>query len=424
MTSFSFLHAADLHLDTPFHGIAAESKEVRDLLVEASLKCWDSLVSLAIERRVAFVLLAGDLYDGVERGIRAQIRVRAGLERLSAVGIKTFIVHGNHDPLDGWRAAGSFPDGVTVFGHNAVQAISVSRDDEILATVYGISFDRPHVIENLSLGFRRENKEGVHIGLLHCMVGESADHGRYSPCSVDDLRAAKMDYWALGHVHQRQVLAEHSPWIVYPGNLQGRSSKPSEQGAKGVLLVQVHDGAIAAPEFIALDCVRFVRCRTDVSAIADIGDLHDAVRSEIEELRRVHEGRSLIVRVVLSGRGAVHRELARGDAPRGFLGALRDELTSHHPLVWIESVRDETRAVVDRDAIRARGDFCSELLRNVDLLSGSNGDLEALLEQEWPVSVRHELSNLGIRFERQELQAILERAESLALDLLEEEALS
>lgn len=424
MTTFSFLHAADLHLDTPFHGIAAESPEVRDLLVEASLKCWDSLVSAAILHRVAFVLLAGDLYDGVDRGVRAQIRVRAGFEKLSAAGIQTFIVHGNHDPLEGYRASGKFPDGVTVFGHDSVQIESVVREGENLATVYGISFDRPHVQENLSLRFRRTNGAGVHIGLLHCMVGEQPDHGRFSPCSVEDLRAAGMDYWALGHVHLRQVLVQHDPWIVYPGNLQGRSTKPSEQGAKGAMLVQVRDGIIATPDFIPLDCVRFVRCAVDVSAIADVGDLRDAVLVQLEDLRSTNDGRSLIARIVLSGRGAVHRELARDGALPEFQDAIKDDLAGHQPLVWIESVRDETRAEMDRESIRARGDFCSELLRSIDLLSADGPELHRLVVEQWPVRTRKELSDLDIRYQDHEVRAILERAESLALDLMEDEALS
>lgn len=421
MASFAFIHAADLHLDTPFHGIAAESPQVRELLVEASLRCWDSLVKFAIERQVAFVLLAGDLYDGAERGVRAQIRVRAGLDRLSKAGIRTFIVHGNHDPLDGWRAAGALPEGVTVFGHADVEGVPVLRGEETLAIIYGISFGRQNVQENLALKFKRGSPDGIHIGLLHCMVGESADHGRYSPCSVEDLRSRGMDYWALGHVHLRQTLAESSPWIVYPGNLQGRSAKQSELGPKGALLVDVRDNVICTPEFVPLDCVRFVRCEVDVSGAADVGDLRDTVLSRLDDLRHSNDGRSLVVRVILSGRGIVHQDLAGREAMRELRDALTEELAGYQPLVWIESIQDETRALLDRDVIRARGDFCSELLLSIDALSGNERELRELTEEQWPSSTRKSLQSLGVQYDGEELRLILERAECLALDLLEGE---
>ena len=121
---------------------ARRRRSWRTSLREASLAAFDSLVELCLERRAAFLLIAGDIYDGPERGLRAQLRFRDGLARLSEAGIPSFVVHGNHDPVEtGWSAlSGPWPESVTVFASGAVQAVTVESDGIPLATVQGVSF--------------------------------------------------------------------------------------------------------------------------------------------------------------------------------------------------------------------------------------------------------------------------------------------
>ena len=159
MTTFRFVHAADLHLDTPFRGLAAEDEQVAGAMRDASLDAFDDLVELAIDRGSAFVLLAGDIYDGESRGVRAQLRFLKGLERLSAANIKVFIVHGNHDPLGGWSAIRSWPSGVTIFGDRDVQCHPVQINGRTVANIYGISYAQREVSDNLALRFRRRDAE-------------------------------------------------------------------------------------------------------------------------------------------------------------------------------------------------------------------------------------------------------------------------
>jgi DNA repair exonuclease SbcCD nuclease subunit len=151
---FCFVHAADLHLDTPFRGIGETAPSVAGALRDASLEAFDNLVTLCLERQAAFLVIAGDVYDGAERGIRAQLRFLQGLTRLSDAGIQTFVVHGNHDPVEtGWSAVGTWPPLVTVFGTKEVEAVPVQRDGRELAVVQGISYWRRDVRENLALRF-------------------------------------------------------------------------------------------------------------------------------------------------------------------------------------------------------------------------------------------------------------------------------
>ena len=149
-----------------------------------------------------------------------------------------------------------------MFGNEHVAVVPVYRDNKQIATVQGISFTSRATTENLTLKLHRPESDGVHIGLLHCnLSGGSGAHANYSPCSIDDLERTGLDYLALGHVHQRQVIGPRHgadrPWIVYPGNSQARSPKASERGAKGAVVGHVRSGTVSDVEFVACDGVRF-----------------------------------------------------------------------------------------------------------------------------------------------------------------------
>lgn len=369
--SYRFVHAADLHLDTPFWGLGTVSPELQAALRDASLEAWDALVSMTITEAAAFLLLAGDIYDGATRGVRAQLRFLQGLKRLSAAGIQVFIVHGNHDPLEGWSAIRDirdWPPGVTVYDSTEVHAVSVERDGKVLATVHGISYAERDVRENLALRFTRGPEPGIHVGLLHCSVGSHPGHQAYSPCSIEDLRRAGLDYWALGHVHTRQFLAGGSPWVAYPGNLQGRSAKPSELGKKGALVVEVDGVTIAEPRFVELDRVVFDRVALDVGKVVDLGSLIDELAAAAEAKRAEHGDRGLILRATLEGRGDLHALLRRPDTVPGLLQELRDQRSVSTPFLWWDEIADNTRTALDRGAIRQRDDFAGMLARFGDAL--------------------------------------------------------
>jgi predicted phosphodiesterase len=378
MAAFTFVHAADLHLDTPFEGIARTAPEIAAALRDASLEAWDRLVDLAIDRDAAFLLLAGDIYDGEERGVRAQLRLLRGLERLSEHDIQALVVHGNHDPLSGWSAIRHWPAGVTVFGHDAVGAVGIERHGHRLATVHGISFARRETTENLARRFRRGPEPGIHIGLLHCNVGSNVTHAPYAPCSLDDLRRAAMDYWALGHIHQHQCLLEDGPWVVYAGSLQGRSPKPGELGPKGAVVVEAADDRVTRVEHVPLDSVRFVADSIDITALDDLGALRGHLIERARTLRTVHGDRGLLVRTTLEGHGPVHTDLAAPGAVEALTAELRELFAGDAPFLFWERLRDTTRPALDRDALRERDDFAGELLRFADALRTDPARLRAL----------------------------------------------
>ena len=422
---FCFVHAADLHLDTPFSGIHESAPFVAEALREASLAALDAIVALALERDAAFLVVAGDVYDGPERGLRAQLRFRDGLARLADAGIASVVVHGNHDPIaSGWSAVGSWPDAVTVLGHETVGLVSIERDGEQIATVQGISYATRAVAENLARRFSRPDGPGLHVGLLHCNVeGAAEGYADYSPCTLDDLRSTHLDYWALGHVHQHRVLAEGTgpgdPWVVYPGNSQARSPRPSERGAKGAVVVHVAGGRVTRVEHVACDAVRFAECACAIDGIASLDDLEDRLSALGEEVLEAAAGRSVVVRARLVGRGGLHGELARPGVTDGLLAHLRDAAGSAARFCWWDALVDESRSGTDLDAVRARGDFSSDLLALAESLAGDDAALDALgseLVGGVPRLLARDMHALA--GDTGALRALLEKATHLALDEL------
>jgi DNA repair protein SbcD/Mre11 len=402
---FRFVHAADLHLDTPFAMMGRVAPAIAERLRDASLEAFDALVRMAIDREAAFAIFAGDIYDRADRGVRAQLRFLRGVEKLGERGIRVFVAHGNHDPLDGWSVGARLPDNLVVFGSDEVETHTVMNGGEPLAQLYGISYGRRDVTENLALRFRRGDGTGLHIGVLHCNAGSQPEYASYSPCSIADLNRAGMDYWALGHIHQYGLLAERRPCIVYPGSLQ--AGKSNEIGPRGAVLVEVAEGAVERVDFVPLDCVRFARAALDISGGVDLPDLRKAILN-----CATGEGLDQVLIITLSGRGPLHGDLRRRGTVDDLLRDVRDELGIASPFVWIDRIVDQTRPELDREAIRSRGDFSAELMRLVDGLRADPDGLESLLAG---------ILQPSDRFEPDEGESLLQDAEELALDLLEGE---
>lgn len=381
MADFRFVHAADLHLDAPFKGISHTAPQVAEALREASLRALDNLVELCVERDAAFLVLAGDLYDGPVHGLRAQLRLRDGLARLSDAGIPTFVAHGNHDPLEtGWSAVSErWPERAMVFPAGTVGVGVVERGGEPIALVHGISYARRDVRDNLARCFERRPSLVFQVGVLHCAVaGASDDHAAYSPCSLDDLYGAGLDYWALGHIHRRKVLAGEphgsGPWIVYPGTLQGRSPRPGEVGAKGATVVEVRGGHVAAAEHVACDEIRFERVEIDLGrtpSCDSVTGVRDALSEAALETTERAGGRSVVLRARLRGRSPLASEMKRRGALDELLASLREEAPAGDPFCWWDEIEDASRPDVDLAALRRGGDFVADLVNLADELSGA-----------------------------------------------------
>ena len=372
-----FIHAADLHLDAPFQGIAAADAAVGHALAEATFEAFGRVVDAALDRHVDFVVIAGDAYNSAEKSLRAQLRFREQLQRLDEARIRTFVVHGNHDPRSGWSAGLTLPDSVTVFSASEVERAEVVRHGRVICAVYGRSFGRAAEAANLAREYRRQEGDPVAVAVLHANVGGQPGYDPYAPASLDDLRAARMDYWALGHIHKREVLAEN-PWVVYSGSPQGLT--PNEAGAHGCYLVEVAPGGSVALEFIETASVAWERAEIDVSGCDTLDDVRAELGGALRGVLRA-SGRSVIARATLTGRAPVHADLARPGVAADVLEDVRHELLGGGSWLWLDRLDDRTASPLDIDSVRSGSDFASELVRVADEIAADPAALQALLDE-------------------------------------------
>ena len=363
-TAFSFVHCADLHLDSPFEGVNAIDPNVAQVMREATFGAFENVVSMAIDEKVDFLIVAGDVYDGADRSLRAQLRFRDALTRATEADIECIVVHGNHDPLDGWEADLAMPDGVHRFGGSEVEMVPIERDRREIARVYGVSYPVREVRQNLVSQFKREEGVPFAIGVLHCNVGGNSDHDNYAPCSLEDLRASGMDYWALGHIHTKSVLCENNPCVIYPGNTQGRSVR--ETGPRGCYLIRVDETANIRPTFFETHEVRWFHDDStvvNINELQSIDELLNALTEVLESSREQSGGRPAIARLRIVGRGDLHTDLRRNETERDLLSQLRDSESGRQDFVWVESVRISTQPIIDIDQRRKVEDFVGDYLR-------------------------------------------------------------
>ncbi|MGZ8513111.1 MAG: metallophosphoesterase family protein [Candidatus Limnocylindria bacterium] len=426
-----FLHTGDLHLDSPLEGLSAEAPtEVLPVLRNATTDAWRNIVRLAIDEAVDFVLVAGDVFEVASPTLLGQARFRDGLAKLADAGIRSFVVHGNHDPMDGrsWAPSLAFPSAVHRFGTDVVGAVPVLRDGREIARIHGRSYPRPAVAENYAAGFRADPDAPFSIGLLHANVGNRPGHDNYAPCSVDDLRASGMDYWALGHIHQPgQVIAD--PPTYYCGIPQGRD--PGELGARGCYLVDVDASRRVTARFVATDVVRWHPIELPIMDVADDEALHRLCREAVAAAIDAADGRSLVIRLRLVGRGALHGNVRRPGYLDDLRQLLNEERSALPPFAWVESIRDATRPDVDLASRRDAPDFIGDFLRTVAGARRSARTTDPDEYERWTAALRSAVAPLfdesqrGRRLLREVRPSddtlageLLDEAEALGIDLL------
>jgi DNA repair exonuclease SbcCD nuclease subunit len=412
LAAFRFIHCSDLHIDSPFKGFSALHPEWAERLREAPLQSFLNIVDLAVREQVDAVIIVGDVFDGEDKSLQAQFKFRGGLQTLSDHHIPVFIAHGNHDPLNTWSSTLKWPEGVTVFPGNGVQSVPVVKEGRTLAHIYGTSFPERDVFDNLTQKFERQQDAGFAVAVLHANVGGHPDHDPYAPCAVEDLVARGMDYWALGHIHLREVLRESHPAIVYCGNSQGRHFK--ESGPRGCCLVTLNEGAVPDIQFHATDTIRFVESAVDVSACASLDAVVEEIVRQSKILLEQAEGRSLVVRQTLIGRTEVHALLRKG----GTLESVRDEtlrsFADRRSGLWLE-FRLQTRGAYDIDALKQGKDFIADLIALYD------GKTETLAECREPIKDLFQSWEGGYLLSEltdDELREVLFQARNLTLDML------
>jgi DNA repair exonuclease SbcCD nuclease subunit len=335
---FSFLHAADIHLDSPLRGLDRYEGAPVEALRGSTRDALSALVDLAVEEKVAFVLIAGDLYDGNWKDHGTGLFFHAQAARLRDHRIPLFLIRGNHDAQSKLTKSLSLPDNVHVLSADKAESLPVENVDVL---IHGRSFARQAETDNLALSYPDKEMHAFNIGLLHTCATGREGHDRYAPCTVDELRRKGYDYWALGHIHKREILCDDPP-IVFPGNIQGRHAL--ETGAKGCSLVTVDDSGDVRIEHRVLDVLRWTHCRVDATGAARIEELVERAGTRLAEERAGADGRLLAARIEITGTCKAHdRAASRPEQVEAEMrGWVRRELGPE--AVWVEKIKLRTRS--------------------------------------------------------------------------------
>ena len=382
MTSFRFLHAADIHLDSPLKGLAGQEGNAAERVRTATREALDQLVGLAIEEKVDFLIIAGDLYDGDWRDYKTGLFFAAQMGRLNNEGIPVYLLHGNHDAESQITRRLNLPANVHIFGTRKPETFIL---DDLRVALHGQSYRQRDISDNFVPDYPSPISGTFNIGVLHTGLGGMGGHKNYAPCAIEDLTNKGYDYWALGHVHQACVLHE-KPHVVFPGNLQGRHAR--ETGAKGASLVNVEDSVIVGLTTIPCDVVRWAVLPVSLGDAISFGDVTDRIRDAVEAaIVNEADGRLLACRIVIEGRTSVHDQLVSSEdrvlaeARAGALG-LGDEVA------WVEKVAINTEPKEDAETLAEREDAIGELqqllqeaIADTDLLQQIEEDIGKLVRQ-------------------------------------------
>jgi DNA repair protein SbcD/Mre11 len=421
--SFSFIHAADLHLDSPFKGITTDSKSIGDALRSATFDTFNALIDLCIQSEVQFLLIAGDIYDGADRSLRAQLKFRDGLARLSKHNIHAFVVHGNHDPVNSQSTAIEWPDTVHIFAAGKVESkTAAGQDGEPMAVISGISHAKGNETQNLTKKFSKNDTGVFHIGLLHCNVGSNTGHDPYAPCELSDLTNFGMDYWALGHVHEKAII-NSDPYVVYAGNMQGRNIR--EQGERGCYLITVEDGSVADIRFCPLEAVRWLRITVNIDGMNTVDQLERAISKNVQELidlKNHPESRTpaMILRVNIAGSGSLYKELQKENSILDLLERTREAFASEGPFVWVQEFEVNCCPEIDLGKIKKRDDFLGQVAKIAEDLNDSKTGTPELIKSVLSdlFESRHIQKALE-EFSSDEMSRIIEKAALLCVNMLE-----
>jgi len=494
MRPLRFIHAADTHLDAAFTGLSLVDTEVSARLQGATFTALERLFDLCLAERPDFLIIAGDVTNAEDRSLQAQWALHAGCVRLAAVNIPVLIVHGNHDPLTSRLHTLQWPDTVTFFGTD-VESVPIYAssenglangfpdtlpnglpnglanglpdtlpnglpndlpDDspnalpnalarECIAVVHGVSYGSASEKRNLAKKFSRGDEACPHIGILHTNLGETDGVNSYAPCTLEDLQKAGMDYWALGHIHKRQVLCETPP-IVYAGCTQGLHIL--EEGEKGCLLVTLRPDTLSlTPSYI---CERQFHSLSEVvwrtiDVPVELEETLDSLDTRLQQiLAKAHASMTppsemLIVRLRLTGRTHLDSRLRQqesldslaeranfapsvahsgyGTAHSGY-GAAHSGYGAAHS-VWVKDIQAHTRPAIDMEALRTRRDLPGEISRLVATWQDDPESLQACRAVLQDLFARKTIHKMVQPLSDEDLALMLADAEALCLDMME-----
>jgi DNA repair exonuclease SbcCD nuclease subunit len=272
--TLTFIHAADLHLDSPFQGLTHLPTKIFEEVCHSTFHAFDRLIQMAITKQVDFLLLTGDLFDHESQSLKAQVHLRTGFQQLHDHQIQVYLSYGNHDYIHGDYYKVIYPDNVHIFPNETITSFIFEKNRQQLARITGFSYEGRSVSEEKITAYPEKGQDvPYHIGMLHGSLYGDKAHDTYAPFRLQQLLDKEYDYWALGHIHKR-VQLNNDPPVIYPGNTQGRHLK--ETGEKGCYYVQLTETETKAT-FIPLQAIQFKAITVDLAKM----ETFEAIESDV-----------------------------------------------------------------------------------------------------------------------------------------------
>ena len=406
--ALSFIHCADLHLGTPFKGVAGRfSTNDSDMyeILHAPETAFQKIIDFAIKKKVDFVLFAGDITDSVNANWRSISILTQGIEQLTKENIKVFAVAGNHDAMPNQNLEKAFKN-ATLFSHEKIEYHEIPGK----AVIGGISFCAENAAKNTAKDFQRQNADLFHIALFHGNIGGRQGYDNYSPASIGDLAKCNMDYWALGHIHETSFLSEKNPVILYSGATLSRDV--NESSPQGFYYVQVDDFKNVKCDFISSSPLIFCRLNIHLKNADSMTEIKNQVRETILNFVDSNNADKYFIELIICGNTALDREIQEQneeDLHFIFSGGLPANCKTGR-------IKIQTEGTFDKDI------FCRENIFAADLHSSfaeeKNADFPLLKEEL--AALKRNYSNF-IDFDSISYEELTNDAENEILRLLTED---
>ena len=395
--SFRFIHCADLHLGSSFTGMSSSDAEMGQRMRDSLFTALDAIVEKAVSEKVDFVIFSGDIFDTSNETPLTRSRFA---DALAKIRVPCFIAFGNHDYKRRWESSIPFPKNAFVFPEKLTK-IKFVKNKKTAAYISGASFSEKHISEDITAS-AKGSPGAFNIGIFHCNLDAAGQDDVYAPCQLSSLLTKGIDYWALGHIHKREIVHE-DPYVVYPGNTQGRNHK--EEGEKGAYLVTVTNDTVSDMQFFRTGPILWRDIVLDIANRSDVESL-------ISQIGEVEPGSML--RIILTGRGPLD-SIARQD-PAGL-----SELIEARTKCKVTRLDVQSRPDIDLQSRKDTGDFVSAVISYGNRLESSTR--EELLDMICCTTTAKSMRNRFETFSDEELKQIVRDATYMIVDRMSEDRL-
>lgn len=350
------LHLSDLHLNASFKN---KRETVRDTLKEELLSSFERGIDYAIQNSVDLILVVGDVFDHPVIGFKLMKRFESIVKKSIDANIHFAYITGNHDPMDSvtWVKKLQNNELFHLIGSKEPVALKMAGKQGTVFNLYACGHEKKGENRNLIQNFPIKSDSKIWIGAAHASLDSYRIEDPYMPTTRADIEALNYNYFALGHIHQRDFI---SPKIAYSGSIQGMDI--SETGKKGGILVEIDEyGTVAkAIDFsnIQWKVVDIALDRAQVDDIEDLLELaHQKLELSFENYKDQH-----IIRVNLTGRTPLFEELVSSEA----CSYLEEELTKNPMVLDLEITTSRLEPEIDFEVLGAEKTVVSELLKNME----------------------------------------------------------